>query len=142
MKRRKATPAEINIRRNAGYLEVIATTDAVTMPFLNLLLDTVEENVADIQGEFLMVLLEIIAPRVDISLIEAYEIWRRASAKGIRRTQIAYVVTGRPIGAVARFMETVARNRGILLQFFADRQCAMAWLLPESAARPGRETRA
>lgn len=74
MKRRKATPAEINIRRNAGYLEVIATTDVVTMPFLNLLLDTVEENVADIQGEFLMVLLEIIAPRVDISLIEAYEI--------------------------------------------------------------------
>lgn len=142
MKRRKEPPAEIAIRRKAGYLEIIGTTSVVTMPFLNRLLDTAEKNVADIQGQFILVLLEIIAPRVDISLIEAYEIWRRASAKGIRRTQIAYVVTGRPIGTVARFMETVARNRGILLQFFEDRQCAMAWLLPESAAQPGRETRA
>jgi hypothetical protein len=132
MKRHKQQPAEIVFRREAGYLDVVATTSVVTAPFLDYLLDTIEVNIADFQGQFILVLLEIIAPRADISLIEAYEIWRRASAMGIRRTQIAYLVTGRPIGAVARFMETVARNRGILLQFFDNRNYAVEWLCPES----------
>jgi hypothetical protein len=134
MGRRKQPRIEIVITRHSGLIEVVAQAEVVTSGVLNLLLDTLGKELTDAEGHFILALLEIAAPRADISLIEAHEIWRRASAMGIHRSQIAYVVTGRPIGPVARFMETVARNRGILLQFFDNRECALAWLLPESAA--------
>lgn len=140
MRRRKEPVADINVARRPGYIDVTATTSVVTMPFLNHLMDTVEKNVSDRPGQFTLVMLEIIAPRLDISLIEAYEIWRRAAELGIHRTQIAYLVTGRPLGSVARFMETVARNRGILLKFFEDRQHAMNWLFPQNTTQPGTDT--
>lgn len=124
---------EIVIRDDAGYVHVTARTGVVNKKFLNELIDTIERALPDIPQGFFQILLEVTAPKAKIDLIESFEVWKRASEKGIQRTQIAYVVKGRAISPVARIMEMVAQNRGIQLRFFKDSKAALEWLNPEGS---------
>jgi len=122
-----------------GYLEVVVTTSSVHAALLHDLVDAIGSNIAATPGKFVPILLEVVAPGSDLDLIEAMEVWERASRKGIQRTQIAYVVTGRSIGPLAKIVETIAINRGILLRFFQDRRSALQWLCPGATnAAPDR----
>jgi hypothetical protein len=47
---------------------------------------------------------------------------------GLRGSQVAYVISGRPLSITAKIVESIARNRGIHLRFFLDRQSALSWL--------------
>lgn len=138
-RRRNDRSRQIVIRSREGYLDVVATAQAVRVELLHDLVDAIG-NVIDVTpGKFVPILLEVIAPEPDLDLIEAMEVWGRAAQKGIQRTQIAYVVTGRSIGPLAKIMETVAINRGILLRFFEDRASALQWLCPgASSTAPNR----
>jgi hypothetical protein len=60
--------------------------------------------------------------------MESYQVWQRAYQKGIGQAQIAYVIDGRPVNPLAKFVETIARNRHILLRFFEHRDAALEWL--------------
>lgn len=123
---------EITISDQGRYFEVRATTGIVDQAFLNQLIDTIAQALLPLPQPFFRVLIEVVAPRMRMDIIEAFEVWKRASEKGIQRTQIAYVVAGRPISSLAKYMETFAENRGIRLRFFRDRQSALEWLCPES----------
>ncbi len=133
---------EISIKHHAGYVHVAAQTRVVNKRFLNDLIDTIEQALPGIPQGFFQILLEVTAPKVRIDLIEAFEVWKRASEKGIQRTQIAYVVKGRPISPIARVMETVAQNRGIQLRFFKERKAALEWLCPGFGPASERTTSA
>jgi len=124
---------EIVIRDDAGYVHVTARARVVNKRFLNDVIDTIERVLPGIPNNFFQILLEVTAPKVNIDLIEGFEVWKRASEKGIQRTQIAYVVKGRAISPVARIMEMVAQNRGIQLRFFKDSKAALEWLNPEAS---------
>lgn len=123
---------EITISDQGKYFEVRATTSIVDQAFLNQLIDTVAHALLPLPQPFFRVLIEVVAPQTRMDIIEAFEVWKRASEKGIQRTQIAYVVAGRPISPLAKYMETFAENRGIRLRFFGDRPSALEWLCPES----------
>lgn len=123
---------EITIDDRGAYFEVRATAGIVDQVFLNQLIDMVAQTLLPLPQPFFRVLIEVVAPRAHLDIIEAFEAWKRASEKGIQRTQIAYVVTGRPISPLAKYMETFAENRGIRLRFFGDRQSALEWLCPGS----------
>jgi len=129
-RRRHYRTSEIIIGSREGYLDVAVTTSLVHAALLHDLVDAIGSAIAATPGKFVPILLEIVAPGSDLDLIEAMEVWGRASHKGIQRTQIAYVVTGRSIGPLAKIMETIAINRGILLRFFEDRGSALQWLGP------------
>lgn len=126
--------ARITIEDDRGYLHVRASAEVVDGAFLNRLIDDVARCVMPRPEPFVLVLVEVVAPKLKIDIIEALEIWKRASEKGIHRTQIAYVVTGRPISLVAKYMEVFAQNRGIRLRFFPDRTSALEWLIPAASA--------
>jgi hypothetical protein len=123
---------EITIDDRGAYFEVRATAEIVDQIFLNQLIDTVAQTLLPLPQPFFRVLIQAVAPQAHLDIIEAFEAWKRASEKGIQRMQIAYVVSGRPISPLAKYMETFAENRGIRLRFFADRKAALDWLCPEA----------
>jgi len=129
-RRRPDRSREIVIRSREGYLDVVATARSVRVELLHDLVDAIGNAIDAAPGKFVPILLEVVAPESDLDLIEAMEVWGRAAHKGIQRTQIAYVVTGRSIGPLAKIIETVAINRGILLRFFEERAAACQWLCP------------
>lgn len=121
---------EIAIRDRGDYFEVQASAAVVDQAFLDQLIERVAQALLPLPQPFFRVLVEVAAPAASLDIIEAFETWKRASEKSIQRTQIAYVVAGRPISPVAKYMETFAQNRGIRLRFFADRLSALEWLCP------------
>ena len=110
------------------FLEIAADTEAVTAGFLNELIDEIANYVARKQYEHVKILLIVTAPRADLTIMETYQVWQRAYRKGIGLTQIAYVIDGRPVSQLAKFVEAIARNRHIQLQFFERRDAALEWL--------------
>jgi hypothetical protein len=78
------------------------------------------------------VLIEVIAPRAELTVFERFQAWTRAFPV-IRRKRVAYLVTGRPVTSDATLFELVAHNRGVELRIFNSRQDAMRWL--ESASQ-------
>lgn len=121
---------KIAIEEREGYLQVRASTGVVDGAFLTCLIDDVASCVRPRPEPYVLVLVEVESPRLKVDIIEALEIWKRASEQGIHRTQIAYVVTGRKISQLAKYMELFAQNRGIRLRFFEDRRSALEWLAP------------
>ena len=121
---------DLKIKAAAGgeFLEVAAGAEAVTAAFLNELIDAIADYLAKRQYRYVRILLIVTAPRADLSITETYQAWQRASQRGISHTQIAYVMDGRPLSALARFVEAIARNRRILLRFFEHRDAALEWL--------------
>ena len=126
---------DVKIKPAAGgeFLGVAAAADAVTAAFLNELIDAVGDYLARRQFRYVKILLIITAPRAELSITETYQAWQRASQRGISHTQIAYVMDGRPLSTLAKFVEAIAQNRRILLRFFEHRDAALEWLTVESS---------
>lgn len=127
---------EVTIRRSERYVHITAETQLVDRCFLDDLIDAIENGLPDIPERSYRLLLEVRAPEVRLDLIAAFEAWRRALAKGLAHTKIAYVVHGRPIHAIARLIETFAETQRVHLRFFGDNASALSWLCPESARTP------
>jgi hypothetical protein len=121
-------PFPIKTTTMGTHVEVIAETDVVNSIFLHYLLDDMEEAHIRPSGQYLKLVLEIIASEIDITLMQALDVFRRAIRMGLRGSQVAYVISGRPLSATAKMVESIARNRGIHLRFFMDRQSALSWL--------------
>jgi hypothetical protein len=131
-------PIKMTARKTiGGYFEILAETNAVNSTFLHYILDEIEKSQIRRSGQYLKVLLEVVAPELDVSLMEGLDVFRRATVMGLRGSQVAYVISGRPLGITAITMEAIARKRGIHLRFFADRDCALEWLAA-SATESGR----
>lgn len=109
------------------YLEFAAETDVVTPGFFSQLMSRVKCVVAAEPDERTKVLIEVIAPRAELTVFERFQAWTRAFPV-IRRKRVAYLVTGRPISSDAALFELVAHNRGVELRIFNSRQDAMRWL--------------
>jgi len=118
----------INPAAGDDYLVVNADAEVVTANFLNEIIDALGDYVAKRPNRYVKILLTVTAPRADLTITESYQAWQRASQKGIWRTQIAYVMDGRPLSSLAKFVETIAENRHILLRFFEHRDAALEWL--------------
>lgn len=118
----------ITTKAAGEYVDIVAETNAVNSSFLHYVLDEIEKAQIRQPGRFLKVLLEVIAPRLDISLMQGFDVFRRARKMGMRGAQVAYVITGRPASAKAEIMEAAALQQGILLRFFVNRDCALRWL--------------
>lgn len=110
-------------------LEFAAETDVVTPGFFSQLMGRVKSVVAAEPDERTKVLIEVIAPRAELTIFERFQAWTRAFP-AIRRKRVAYLVTGRPITSDAALFELVAHNRGVELRIFNSRQDAMRWLEP------------
>jgi hypothetical protein len=110
------------------YLEVVADAEVVTASFLYEIIDALGDYLAKRPDRYVRILLTVTAPRADLSITESYQAWQRASQKGIWHTQIAYVMDGRPLSSLAKFVEAIAENRHILLRFFEHRDAALEWL--------------
>ena len=119
------------------FLEFAVNTEAVTAGFMSELIDEIAGYIATRQSHYIKILLIVTAPRADLTIMETYQVWQRASQKGIAHTQIAYVIDGRPAGELSKFVEVIARNRHILLQFFEHRDAALEWLTV-STSQTGR----
>ena len=124
----------INPAAGNGYLEVNADAEAVTADFLNGIIDALGDYVAGKPDRYIKILLIVTAPRADLTITETYQAWQRASQKGIWRTQIAYVMDGRPLSPLAKFVEKIAENRHMLLRFFEHRDAALEWLTVSTSA--------
>lgn len=114
------------------YLEFVAETDVVTPGFFGQLMSRIKGAVAAEPVARSKVLIEVIAPKAELTVFERFQAWNRAFPV-IRRKRIAYLVTGRPLTADATLFELVAHNRGVELRLFDSRQDALQWL--ESAAQ-------
>ena len=108
-------------------LEFAAETDVVTPGFFSQLMSRIKGVVATEPGERTKVLIEVIAPKAELTVFERFQAWTRAFPV-IRRKRVAYLVTGRPVTSDATLFELVAHNRGVELRIFASRQDAMRWL--------------
>lgn len=108
-------------------LEFAAETDVVTPGFFSQLMSRIKSVVATEPDARTKVLIEVIAPKAELTVFERFQAWTRAFPV-IRRKRVAYLVTGRPVTSDATLFELVAHNRGIELRIFASRQDAMRWL--------------
>ena len=121
-------PIRITTKAAGEYVDIVAETNAVDSAFLHYVLDEIEKAQIRQPNRFLKVLLEVIAPQLDISLMQGFDVFRRAKKLGMQGAEVAYVITGRPADAKARVIEAAARKQGILLRFFVSRDCALKWL--------------
>ena len=110
-------------------LEFAAETDVVTPGFFSQLMSRIKSVVAAEPDERKKVLIEVIAPRAELTVFERFQAWNRAFPV-IRKKRVAYLVTGRPLTSDAALFELVAHNRGIELRIFDSREDAMRWLQP------------
>lgn len=110
-------------------LEFAAETDVVTPGFFSQLMGRVKSVVAAEPDERTKVLIEVIAPRAELTVFERFQAWTRAFPV-IRRKRVAYLITGRPVTSDAALFELVAHNRGVELRIFNSRQDAIRWLEP------------
>lgn len=120
-------PMKFTSRSSRDFLEIVAETDVVTPGFFGQMMKKIEGVVAVDPEKCPRVLIEVIAPKSDLTVFERFQAWNRAFPI-IRRTRVAYLVTGRPLGTDAKFFELVAYNRGVALRFFASREDAVQWL--------------
>lgn len=116
------------LRAVGGHVEIVAETNAVNSTFLHYILDEIEKSQIRKSGQYLKLLLEVVAPDLDVSLMEGLDVFWRATTMGLRGSQVAYVISGRPWSITATALEAIARKRGINLRFFLDRNCALEWL--------------
>src|SRR5262249_43175605 len=100
------------------FLEIATDTEVVTPAFLNELIDEITGFIDKKPFEHFKILLTVKSPKADFTIMDSYQVWQRAYKKGIGRTQIAYVIDGRPASPLAKFVEAIAQNRHIQLQFF------------------------
>lgn len=114
-------------RSRGDYLEAVAETDVVSAGCFRQLMDKIADVMAAEPKTFSKALLEVIAPKSEITVFERFHTWNRVFPV-IQRTRVAFLVTGRPLGADAKFFELVAYNRGVALKFFATREEAIKWL--------------
>lgn len=121
-------PIRIKMEATGAYVDVVAETDVVNSTFLHYVLDDMDQAHIRPSGQYLKLLLEAIAPEIDLTLMQALNVFRRAIRMGLRGSQVAYVISGRPLSITAKIVESIARNRGIHLRFFLDRQSALSWL--------------
>jgi hypothetical protein len=121
------SPMKFASRSFHDYLEFAAETDVVTPGFFSQLMSRVKCVVAAEPDERTKVLIEVIAPKAELTVFERFQAWTRAFPV-IRRKRVAYLVTGRPISSDAALFELVAHNRGVELRIFDSRQDAMRWL--------------
>lgn len=119
---------EIVTTQRPGYVHVVAETARVDERFLSELIERIARALPDGPDRSYRLLLEVRAPETKIDLIAAFEAWRQASSKGLTRTQIAYVVRGRPIHSIARLIELLSSARRVQLRFFEDHESALRWL--------------
>lgn len=119
-------------RSSRDYLEFVAETDVVTPGFFGQLMSRIKGAAAGELDECSKVLIEVIAPKAQLTVFERFQAWNRAFPV-IRRKRVAYLVTGRPLTSDASLFELVAHNRGITLRLFESRQDALQWL--EAAAQ-------
>jgi len=110
-------------------LEFAAETDVVTPGFFSQLMSRIKSVVAAEPDERKKVLIEVIAPRAELTVFERFQAWNRAFPV-IRKKRVAYLVTGRPLTSDAALFELVAHNRGVELRIFDSREDAMRWLQP------------
>ena len=117
---------EIRIEPRDDYVEVTATTEIVNPSFWIILLEKVAYAIRTYSKR--KVLLEVVAPDDDMALESIRAVWTYALARGMGGVRISHLITGRPIGPNALFKESVAINRGIMLQTFNVRKDAVGWL--------------
>ena len=117
---------EIRIEPRDDYVEVTATTEIVNPSFWIILLEKVAYAIRTYSKR--KVLLEVVAPDDDMALESIRAVWTYALARGMGGVRISHLITGRPIGPNALFKESVAINRGIMLQTFNVRKDAVVWL--------------
>ena len=118
----------IRTERRNGYIEIVAEADIVNSAFLHFILDDMAEAGIRLPGVYLKLLLEVIAPRIDISPMQALQVFKRAVELGLRGSQVAYLISGRKWTPAATVVESIARARGIHFRFFLDRHSALQWL--------------
>lgn len=126
-------------RSSRDVLEFVAETNVVTPGFFGQMMRKIEGVVAVEPDKCPKALIEVVAPKSDLTVFERFQAWNRAFPV-IRRTRVAYLVTGRPLGEDAKFFELVAYNRGVSLRFFTSKADAVQWLdasvpAPSSAER-------
>ena len=117
---------EIQIEPRGDYVEVMAKTEIVNPSFWINLLEKVACAIRKHSKR--KVLLEVVAPEDDMALESIRAVWTYALARGMGGVRISHLITGRPIGPNASFWESVAINRGIMLQTFNVRKDALGWL--------------
>ena len=117
---------DIQIEPHGDYVEVTAKTEVVTPSFWIILMEKLAYAVRKHAKR--KILLEVVAPDDDMPLESIREVWTYALERGMGGVRISHLVTGRPIDRNTSFKESVAINRGILLQTFAARQDALGWL--------------
>ena len=117
---------KIQIASREDYVEVTATTQTVNPSFWIILLEKVAYAIRKHSKR--KVLLEVVAPEDDMALESIRAVWTYAVTRGMGGVRISHLITGRPIGRNASFRESVAINRGIMLQTFNVRKDALGWL--------------
>lgn len=120
-------PFKFTSRSSADLVEFVAETDVVTPAFFGQLMGRIKAVLAVDPDRCARALIEVVAPKADITVFERFQAWNRAFPV-IRRVRVAYLVSGRPLGADVKFFELVAQNRGVTLRFFSSRREAMQWL--------------
>lgn len=123
---------EISPNPDRGYLEVVARADVVHKQLLGEVIDQVERKLALFPEPVSRILLVVDAAATRMSVFDSFEVWERATAKGLRALKVAYVVAGRPMSMQARLVQSVAQRQGIALRFFEDRTSAIEWLTGET----------
>lgn len=121
-------PIRIKMETAGAYVDVVAETDVVNSTFLHCVLDDIDEARIRLSGQYLKLLLEVIASEIDLTLLQALDVFRRAIRMGLRGSQVAYVISGRPLSITATMVERIALSRGIHLRFFTERQSGLSWL--------------
>lgn len=119
----------MKIIQQEGHIRIEAHSNKVNKKFLYELVDFVGQTIAGYPAQVPPILLVVTGPEVDVDPVEGMEVWKRAAEIGVQRTKIAYVISGRPVSPVARFIETYAINRGIQLRFFGRKADALKWLI-------------
>jgi hypothetical protein len=142
---------QIRVFKCSTHLEVMARTRSVAQPEVFPLLEltagtpsvpqTEAFTLLDTLTVFLRgtslrkVLIEFDAPSRNLWLLEHIDIWNYAVAKGMKGTQIAYVVTAGTVDTELKFAANYACKRGIELNFFTARTGALSWLLEQRPLR-------
>lgn len=119
----------MKITQQADHIRIDAHVDTVNKNFLNDLVDFIGRTIAGYPAHVPPILLVVEGPAVNIDPIDSIEIWRRAAKKGVQRTKIAYVISGRPFTPVVKFIEIYVLNRGMQLRFFDNPFDALKWLV-------------
>jgi hypothetical protein len=121
-------PLAMRMERTSHYVELVVEARVVSSEVLHAILDYIEQREIRPGGHFLRLLIDIVAPQMSVTPMQALAVFRRAMKMGLGGSQVAYVITGRPWSITARIIERTARNRGVQLGFFVDRYSAERWL--------------